>query len=716
MTSIVTKDMHVHMAEQFYESLTEEANTIYYVVASKSTEFDSDLEPPTPSNSTYGTLYQIYDEMIFGKHVSQNDVSHMVRYVPWESGVTYDMYDDKDEFLFEKDFFVVSIEPSGDHSIFKCIYNGKKVKGDVEVVPKTFDQPLSTETHAGDNYYRTADGYVWKLMCVINRNEFEKFATKEFMPVKVDPAISGAAIDGAIEHILVENSGSSYNAYAFGSIKQSAVAGNNMIFALQTDELNDILTFDVLMRTGAFVSNHNQTERKKFFFRLNNNTFWSVDGVPVTAEYYHVNNTIVRVIMSNSVKYDYNVVSLFQTNNNLPTGTVVAEGEISAIRRDLIPTLSSNSDFYTNSSFYIRSGTGAGNLRYIVDYIVVGNDRRVLLDRPFPVLPDSTSRFEIGPRVLIRGDGTSTDGTRSASAIAIMEESSNTIHSIEIIDPGKAYTYANVEILSNTGYVDSQNNNIIANTAQTRVIISPKGGHGKSPIKELGGKYICVSAEFDNASNSKIPSQNDYRSVAILKDPLFNRLSLTLDSNSLLFNDGETVVQFRGGATGEVYNRSGNTLTLKNIRGFFNSGEEITTVRGVNDVTAEILNLDKNYDVADQRSRFAINMTNMGSLGTGFLLDEFVRQPDTNAVGYVHAITDTRIDLVQVRGTWNTSDDSTGYIASMVGDVSGASAKITAVEPGDFVDNSGEFLYVEHFTPIQRMEDQKEQIKIVMEF
>lgn len=716
MNSIITSNMHVHMAEQFYESLTEEANTIYYVVASKSTPFESDQEPPTPKQSTYDTLYKMYDEMIFGKHVTENDISYMVRYIPWVDGNTYDMCDDKDENILEKNFFVVSIEPSGNHSIFKCIYNGMKRKGDDVYIPPVSDQPLSTETHAGDNYYRTSDGYVWKLMCVINRNDFEKFSTEDFMPVKIDADISEAAIDGSIEHILVENPGSSYNAYAFGSIKQSAIAGNNMIFSLQTDELNDILTFDVNQRIGNFVSNHTPNEGKKFFFKLSNNRTWTVNNAAVFANFYYINNTIVRVIMSNTINFNNSVVSIYQTNNNLSTGSVIAEGDIVSTRRDLIPTLSSNADFYTNSSFYIRNGTGAGSLRTIVDYIVVGNDRRVLLDRPFSILPDSTSRFEIGPRVLIDGDGTSTDGTRHATAIAVMEESSNTINSIEMVDSGKNYTHATVRILSNTGYLDSNSEIIQANTAVTRVIISPKGGHGKNPIKELGGKYVCVSADFDNAENSKTPSQNDYRCVSILKDPLFFRVGLTLDVNALLFNDGEKVVQIRGGATGTVYNRSGNLLVLTDVKGFFNTGEEISTLRGVNDVNGIINSVDKNFDVIDQRLRCSINISNMGPGGTGFMQDEYVTQSDTNASGYVHAVSASRIDLIGVKGTWNTSDDSTGYIADMIGSTSGAIAAVTGFNEGDLVDNSGEFLYIEHFAPITRATDQKEQIKIVMEF
>ena len=718
MPNIVTKDMHKHMAEQFRESFTEEANTIYYVVASKSTPYDSDELPPEPENSVYGSLYKIYDEMIFGVHAKDTDVSFMIRYIPWENGRTYDMYDDKDPDLYDKDFYVVSIEPSGNHSIFKCIYNGKIVRGDYEeYVPLTFDQPMSNETYAGDTYYRTADGYVWKLMCVISRNEFEKFSSDEFMPVKVDPSISSVAKDGAIEHIMIDDAGTSYNAYAYGTIKQSAIAGNNLMFSLQTDENHDILTFDVDIINGTFVKDHTPGVLKKFFFKLSNGSNWVDNGQAVTATYYAINGTIIRVIISNNLKWNTNVVKIYQTSNNLATGSVVAIGDIVGVRRDLVPTLSSNSDFYTNSSFYIRHGSAAGQLRTITDYIVAGNDRRVVLNEPFQIMPDSTSRFEIGPRVLIMGDGTDSTGTSAAKAIAVMQESSNSIHSIEMVDEGKNYTYANVQILSNTGYMNvSTNEPMVASGAKARAIISPKGGHGKNPVSELGSKYVCISTEFDNAENSKIPVQNDYRSVSLLKNPLFYRLSLTIVDSALLFNDGEIVTQISGGATGEVYNRSGNTLILTNIRGFFSGGEQITTKRSTNNVTTNITKIDKNLEVVDQRTRCAINITSAGPTGNGFVLDEKVYQSDTNAIGYIHSITPNRIDLVNVSGTWNTSDDASGYVADMIGETSGAIAKISGVEHGDLVEDSGEFLYIENFAPVTRNSSQKEQIKIVMEF
>jgi hypothetical protein len=82
-------------------------------------------------------------------------------------------------------------------------------------------------------------------------------------------------------------------------------------------------------------------------------------------------------------------------------------GAVSAIST-LTPTttsLSANTDFYKGSVLYISSGAGAGQQRTISEYIVTGSARRVLTATEFDTAIDSTSRFEISPRVVVDGDG-----------------------------------------------------------------------------------------------------------------------------------------------------------------------------------------------------------------------------------------------------------------------------------------------------------------------
>ena len=78
-TNLATIDIHVHSAEQFLESFSEESNTIYYAMAGKSQPFDDDLIPPVPSSSVKAGFRDLYDNFIFGNHIGSEDVSAMIK-------------------------------------------------------------------------------------------------------------------------------------------------------------------------------------------------------------------------------------------------------------------------------------------------------------------------------------------------------------------------------------------------------------------------------------------------------------------------------------------------------------------------------------------------------------------------------------------------------------------------------------------------------------
>ena len=82
----------------------------------------------------------------------------------------------------------------------------------------------------------------------------------------------------------------------------------------------------------------------------------------------------------------------------------------------------------------------------------------------------------------------------------------NTINYITVTTPGLGYTYANVTI---TG--DGSNANVSA-------ILSPIGGHGSDPVKELFADTLMFTSTINNEKNHGIDVQNDYRQFGIIKD------------------------------------------------------------------------------------------------------------------------------------------------------------------------------------------------------
>lgn len=109
--------------------------------------------------------------------------------------------------------------------------------------------------------------------------------------------------------------------------------------------------------------------------------------------------------------------------------------------------------------------------------------------------------------VTVSGDGSSFSG------FATVNTTTNTISSISITNPGAGYTYATVDITDLSGNGSS---------AEARAIISPPGGHGSNPLYELGGKNVMINTKFIYDEDEVFPLNNDFRQIALLKDPYLN--------------------------------------------------------------------------------------------------------------------------------------------------------------------------------------------------
>lgn len=748
--------------------------SIYFLTAHKSTPFADDDNPPAPGNSVQNIHYGLYDDIIFGKRITQNDIAQMINNYAWTSGTVYDMYDDTTEDLYSKRFYVVTQEAS-DYYVFKCLNNNNGAQ--------SVDQPLYSETGPDDEFYRTSDGYQWKYMYKIPLFEYRKFATSNYVPIIIDGEVEDNAVAGSIETIVIETGGQNYNSYAFGTIKEASVAGNTLLFSIQSDSTTDVQVFDIAGLSGGF----NAGVQVEILYE---------GGVIAVGDVYSESDTTIRLI--NYVGTNVTTTDILQsatpyTVRQYLNEILVATATVVAVNRVAFPNLSANTDFYKNSSFYIRSGKGAGQLRTISEYIVTGDERRVLVNEAFNPIPDTTSRFEITPRVIITGDGS------GASAIASVNPISKSINSVEILNRGSGYTYADVSVVANTGVISASG--ITTRSASVRAVISPPGGHGSNLFSELFSSKVGIGMTFTQGESSTIPTVNDYRRIGILRDPLFANATLTIDESATDFTAGEGIGQANTGAIGVVSGRSGNQLTLTNIRGFFETGN--TSVNYITGLTsssnAAVTGIDRSFNTFDQRQIYQIEIINPGAGSSGFILDEKVTQASTFSEGYVHEITtavkltvntnyvatitnfiegerllqaDTgaegiiatinpnegylimknitgtfesgtefvnviegetseytavvhdvssdanMIVLTNVKGNFAISDTATDTINTFVGEDSGAEAALYGRDytRNYLVDNSGEFVYIENTIPIERDPDQSERIKIIIEF
>ena len=117
----------------------------------------------------------------------------------------------------------------------------------------------------------------------------------------------------------------------------------------------------------------------------------------------------------------------------------------------------------------------------------------------------------------IVGDGS------GANAFAQTNAMTNTISSIVIDRPGTGYTYANVQ-----AYDDSS----FGFGASLRAIISPSGGHGSDPLRELGGSNLMLNVRLRYDENEKLPVTNDFRQISIIKDPIIFGTNRLIKSNT----------------------------------------------------------------------------------------------------------------------------------------------------------------------------------------
>jgi len=205
-------------------------------------------------------------------------------------------------------------------------------------------------------------------------------------------------------------------------------------------------------------------------------------------------------------------VEYLQVNN----GVVDAGGKFSIRLSGSSGVEASTVDnIYNGSSVYIISGTGSGQLRRITNY--VGSTKTLTVNTAFTTTPNTDSRVVISPTVTIIGDG------QGAKAYARVD-SNGGVSNVSIIDSGQNYTRAKAYLTSNV---------VNGSGATANVIISPVGGHGSNPVRELGGDKVALNIKFSAQQgisangNGYIPSNTEFRSISVFRDPI-----LKVDANN----------------------------------------------------------------------------------------------------------------------------------------------------------------------------------------
>jgi hypothetical protein len=232
MAAIITNKFRINNAEQFHESFSETSGETYYLFIGRShawaTDADpqgvsinegTDASPPTPNDDVVSEFYA-YDDMIGAKIISSSDVTFCIPRRDWTTGTTYDMYEHNISSsnaaasgatnLFDSSYFVMNSA----YAVYKVIENDGATASTIE--------PTSTS----NSIFETSDGYRWKYMYSLTSAETLNFMSSDFIHVSTDSTVSAAAVDGALDTILVVAGGSSFNTSSGSTISAIPIRGD----------------------------------------------------------------------------------------------------------------------------------------------------------------------------------------------------------------------------------------------------------------------------------------------------------------------------------------------------------------------------------------------------------------------------------------------------------------------------------------------------------
>ena len=211
--AVLTINQYIDAINAFVDNVVNSQNS-YYLFYGKTDSWVNpagvadDTTVPTADASVYSYEQSIYNDLIFGKLITEYDIIKMAPRYDWVSGTIYDSYDQNDGKLYDKKFFVVT----DSYEVYKCIFNNN-VNG-VGKPSTVKPSVLSTQ-----GFFTTGDGYVWKYMFTIAPNARAKFLSTNYIPVTPDETVANNAIPGSIDHISIITSGNNYHAHHEGTLQ-----------------------------------------------------------------------------------------------------------------------------------------------------------------------------------------------------------------------------------------------------------------------------------------------------------------------------------------------------------------------------------------------------------------------------------------------------------------------------------------------------------------
>ena len=285
--------------------------------------------------------------------------------------------------------------------------------------------------------------------------------------------------------------------------------------------------------------------------------------------------------------------------------------------------------------------------------------------------------------VPIKGDG-------SGAECTITIDGNQQVSSITISNQGSDYTYGTVDIVAGgvpTGTTRPEFN----------VIISPQGGHGADIYRELGAYNVLLYSRIENDnSNPDFITGNQIARVGVVENPQ------QFGSTSLLSADKVSALgALRLAGTGY------STATFTADSYFTQTVSTGTTAAG------RVVSYDQNTGVLKYwQDRSLAGFNTVGTAQTqptyGFDLTEFTSSPGTGGA----------LTITPTTGVNLTIDDSFTGISTVINNriyYLGQTFTSGVADP-EVKKHSGNIIYVDNRPSITRSSNQKEDIKVILQF
>lgn len=564
MSNSIRTGLHFSVADTILKEIQYQRSNYYFFLGKIDPWGPDDVFPnDIVINSDYEDS-NIRSNVLYINKVSPTDVSLVTKRYLWVSDIVYTQYDHTID-LTDLPYYVITDE----YNVYKCLSNNNGAPSTVKPIGK----PTAV--------LKLSDGYVWKYMYAVPSFKKSKFMSFSYVPVQTSLSDSFYN-NGSVDDVIVEYGGSGYTDIPNVTISSSGavvsgsaatgyvnvdgsgkitsvtitnggsgyIAGVNLTISTTTGsgaELIAIIVGGVITDATILASGVSYLGTDTINFVLGGLIL--VPGVNTAGEITKVNIVNPGIGYAGVVPLIVNSLDASGTgkygNSSAILTAVVYEGKV--VQVNIIDSgVGYSSGIGTTITVFVGDGTSASFTPVIyngtlIDVVVnnPGKDYSEIVltvspsgtDDQAKILPvlgssDFSSDQYIIEQTAVAGGlyaavvtnpgtnyTTSTvidivgDGT-GATAVPIVVDGS--ITAISMTSYGQNYTYADAVITDITrgSGID----------CQSYMIISPKYGHGRDAIRELGSSTIAFTNVIKK-DPSIIALAQDYRYFGLIKNP-----------------------------------------------------------------------------------------------------------------------------------------------------------------------------------------------------